>query len=108
MATTATKLPPDLIVDFNTGMAQEETDSWKTSLELMLDLDVPALFTAYNQDEAKADYALLSSVMGAQMLTTEPVLNPVRVAYDFIDPGEGGAANPFFQPNMYAMCFRGK
>lgn len=72
-------------------------------------MKVPALFTSYHEGEAKEDYALLSSVMGAKMLTTEPVLNPVRVGYHFIDPcDEGGAANPFFQPNMYAMCFQGK
>ena len=98
-------MPPDLVVAFNTGISQEETESWNPTLQLILDLNVPAMFTSFNRQEALEYYELLSS-LGAKLLTSEPTLNPVRVDMDFIDPS--GTTAPFFQPNMYCICFHGR
>lgn len=96
---------PDLIVAFNTGMHEVCTESWKTSLEVILDMNVPALFTSYNKDEAVQDYALLTS-LNASMLTNAPVLNPMRTAYPVIE----GCTHEdiFYHQNMYCMAFKGR
>ena len=95
---------PDLIVAFNTGMYEEFTESWKTSLEVMLDLNVPALFTSYNKYEAEQDTVVLSQV-NARLLTETPRLNPFRVAKATIEPGVNDV---FFHLNMYCMAFKGR
>jgi len=96
---------PDLIVAFNTGMYEEYTDSWKTSLEVILDMNVPALFTSFNKDEAVQDLAILSS-LHANILTDSPVLNPMRVANAEIEAC--GQVDAFFHRNMYCMAFKGR
>ena len=44
------KYPPDLIVAFQSGHAQ--VSSWQPTLNSILDLGVPAVFTTYNKQEA--------------------------------------------------------
>ncbi|CAD6583610.1 MAG: hypothetical protein ASARMPRED_001369 [Alectoria sarmentosa] len=46
------KYPPDLIVALHSGHAESQTDRWRPTLQCMLDLGVPAVFTTYNQNEA--------------------------------------------------------
>jgi hypothetical protein len=67
---------PDFLVAFNTGMYEECTESWKTSLRVILDLQVPSLFTSYCMQEAVADFKVLKDLK-ANLLTDSAVLNPV-------------------------------
>jgi len=95
---------PDFVVAFNTGMYEEYTESWKKSIGVMLDLDIPCLFTSYNQIEANADYNVLCE-LNAHTLTDSPVTNPFPVNHPFIDYSEN---DKFYQNNMHAICFRGR
>lgn len=95
---------PDFVVAFNTGMFEEYTESWKKSLGVMLDLDIPCLFTSYNQMEANADYNVLCE-LNAHTLTGAPVTNPFAVNHPFIDFSEN---DKFYKNNMHCICFRGR
>eukprot|EP00571_Detonula_confervacea_P014770 CAMPEP_0172298896 /NCGR_PEP_ID=MMETSP1058-20130122/1338_1 /TAXON_ID=83371 /ORGANISM="Detonula confervacea, Strain CCMP 353" /LENGTH=402 /DNA_ID=CAMNT_0013008191 /DNA_START=326 /DNA_END=1534 /DNA_ORIENTATION=- len=97
-------IKPDFVVAFNTGMFEEYTESWKKSLEVMLTLDVPCIFTSYNKHEGDADFDVLTEV-NAQKLTDASVLNPFHVNIPFADDG---CFDKFFRCNMYCICFRGR
>ena len=96
---------PDFVAAFNTGMYDECTESWKTSLRAMLDLDVPCLFTSYNLDEAEQDMGVLRQV-DARTLDDSPVLNPFRSMVPAID--DTTTDEQFFYANMYYSCFKGR
>lgn len=53
---------PDFVVAFNTGMFEEYTSSWKESLNVLLDLNVPCIFTSYDEHEGTADLNVLREV----------------------------------------------
>ena len=61
--------PPDLIVAYHSGHADEETESWRPTLERILETNVPALFTTFNEQEAVDEQAVLRS-MGARFVQT--------------------------------------
>ncbi|KIY70758.1 hypothetical protein CYLTODRAFT_487781 [Cylindrobasidium torrendii FP15055 ss-10] len=46
---------PDLVVALNTGWSEVETSSWAPTLQAILKLKVPALFTAYTKQEAERE-----------------------------------------------------
>nr|GAT51356.1 predicted protein [Mycena chlorophos] len=54
--------PPDLVAGFNTGMGEVDTVSWRNSLRVVLDRNVPAVFTAYSMMEGRDDTRLLRSM----------------------------------------------
>jgi len=95
---------PDFVVAFNTGMYEEFTDSWKESVNVMLDLNVPCLFTSYNKYEAESDFDVLVE-LNAHTLTAAPVQNPFPVDFPVIDVS---GTDIFYQSNMYCICFRGR
>ncbi|KAL7531533.1 hypothetical protein ACHAWF_003808 [Thalassiosira exigua] len=95
---------PDFVVAFNTGMFEEETESWKKSLEVLLTLDVPCVFTSYNKEEGDADFEVLSE-LNAHKLTDASILNPFRVKIPMVDDTSIGK---LFQNNMYYICFQGR
>lgn len=105
----ATFTPPDLLVAFNTGLSEECRASWKASLQVILDMNVPALFTAYQKDEAEKEFAILQN-LGANLLCDEPLLNPFRVDELDIEPGffYNCGKEPFYQNSMYCCLFRGR
>ena len=41
----------DLMVAFHSGHLKSETSTWRPTLERILDLGIPALFTTYNKHE---------------------------------------------------------
>ena len=94
---------PDFAVAFNPGMYEEYTESWKTSLAVLLTLDVPCIFTSYNEHEGDADFIVLREV-NARTLTRSTVLNPFRVEIPKVDEG---VIDKFFHDNMYSICFEG-
>jgi mitochondrial splicing suppressor protein 51 len=95
---------PDLIVVFNTGMYEECTESWKSSLQVMLDMNVPCLFTSYAKDEAVGDYAVLKS-LNANCLSDETLLNPMRDGSPTVEPCPSMST---FQVNKYCIGFKGR
>eukprot|EP00978_Attheya_sp_CCMP212_P015098 scaffold38823_cov48-Attheya_sp.AAC.5 len=100
---------PDFVVAFNTGMFQEDCVSWQTSLRVLLDFEVPCLFTSYNFTEAKQDYDVLKK-LDANLLTDSPVLNPVSDMALEIEPSANvfkEGIDRFYQRNMYCMLFNG-
>lgn len=70
-----------------------------------MDTNVPALFTSYTRNEADQDIGVLSDV-NANLVTEQPLLNPVRVAYAEIEGG--GNVDAFFHQNMYCIAFKGR
>lgn len=97
-------IKPDFVAAFNTGMYDEYTESWKESLRVLLSLDVPCIFTSYNELEGGADLKVLQEV-GANTLTDETMLNPFQVKIPKIDDN---FLDKFFYDNMYYVCFRGR
>ena len=95
---------PDFVAAFNTGMFEEYTESWKTSLESLLNMDVPCIFTSYDKNEGKSDHEVLTEVNARTLLTAGPVLNPFHADIPLIDDG---CIDKFFYANMYCTCFRG-
>jgi hypothetical protein len=97
-------LKPDLIVAFNTGMYEVDKESWMTSLEAMLELNVPALFTSFCKHEADEDISVLRSA-NANLNTPNPMLNPFKSAIPMID---SSGVDKFYHANMYYMAFQGR
>ncbi|EJK56535.1 hypothetical protein THAOC_23558 [Thalassiosira oceanica] len=95
---------PDFIAAFNTGMFEECTESWKESLNVMLELNAPCIFTSYNLLEAQADEKVLEQV-GAKLIR-DAELNPFRAQIPKVDYSEDCEA--FFYDNMYYTCFKGR
>jgi splicing suppressor protein 51 len=99
-------LKPDLVVAFNTGMHEVDAESWKTSLQVIMDTNVPSIFTSYNRSEADQDYALLEG-LGAGMLHDAPKRNPFSEIKPEIDCTETGV-DEFYHNSMYCMSFKGR
>ncbi|KAF8178640.1 hypothetical protein K438DRAFT_1938715 [Mycena galopus ATCC 62051] len=59
---------PDLVVGLNTGFSEVAVESWKKSLHAILRLGVPALFTAYQKEEAAAEWSALVRMGGAEFV----------------------------------------
>ncbi len=95
---------PDFVVAFNTGMYEEYTESWKESLKVILDLDVPSFFTSFNEEEAIGDFEVLRS-LNACTLTSSPVKNPFSVDYPIID---ANFKDSFYQINCFGTGFKGR
>lgn len=94
---------PDLIVAFNAGISMEETDGWVESVKMMLEDDIPCLFTMYEETEAKGDYDLFKE-LGANILTERGAMNPFAVDIPAVDPN---APDTFFKINGRYLCFKG-
>ena len=60
---------PDLIVACNSGHSDEETESWRPTLERILESNIPAVFTTYNEQEATDEQIVLGR-MGARFVQT--------------------------------------
>ena len=100
---------PDFLVAFNTGMHEDDTESWKTSLRVILDMQVPSLFTSYCLQEAEADFKVLKGLK-ANLLTDSPVLNPFLDVNKCAEPSfnvKEVGVDQFYQNNMYCICFKG-
>jgi len=94
---------PDLIVAFNAGISMEETDGWVETIKLMLEDDIPCLFTMFEETEAKGDHGLLQK-LGANILTEKAAVNPFAVDFPTID---ANAPDTFFKINGRYLCFKG-
>jgi len=54
-----TQHPPDLIVAFHSGHYEAETTTWWPTVDRILDLGIPTLFTTYNEQEAVEEEKVL-------------------------------------------------
>ncbi|KAF7329065.1 MYND-type domain-containing protein [Mycena kentingensis (nom. inval.)] len=63
--------PPDLVAGFHTGMGEVDTNSWTTSLRIILDAEVPVVFTATSLPEAKWDVMLLERLRASFLKNIE-------------------------------------
>lgn len=89
-------------------MHEEDTESWKQSLQVILDLDVPAFFTSYNAYEARLDYDLLQEE-GAELLQDDIEKNPFRDEAWLIEPANTVMGpDSFHAQNMYGVLFKGR
>lgn len=59
--------PPDLLVAFHPGFEEVESETWRPTLELILDSGVPIVFTTYNHQEAMLELRILDE-MGAHVV----------------------------------------
>lgn len=59
------KYPPDLVVALHSGHAKSEVQRWRPTLQCILDLGAPALFTTYNRNEAVEEEHIFDK-MGAR------------------------------------------
>ena len=100
---------PNMIVAFNTGMHEADTESWKTSLRSILDLDIPAYFTSYSKEEAGQDFDILnSSDLNANILQNGPKYNQFREDHRVIEATTKDSIDKFFSCNMYGTLVKGK
>ncbi|KAL0563907.1 hypothetical protein V5O48_018153, partial [Marasmius crinis-equi] len=53
---------PDLIVGLNTGMSEVDHESWKKTIGVIRDLDVPALFTCYTKREGESEMRMMKGM----------------------------------------------
>ena len=75
------KHPPDFIVAFHSGHAQ--VSSWQPTLQSILDLGIPAVFTTYNKQEALDEERSLHG-MGA-LFSRRPAVNRWRGVLPMFD-----------------------
>ncbi|KDR78139.1 hypothetical protein GALMADRAFT_94674 [Galerina marginata CBS 339.88] len=67
---------PDLAIAFNSGCSQEEVQSWQRTLLALAQQGVPAVFTAFNQEEAVAEAELLRKAGATLHSELGPRRNP--------------------------------
>lgn len=96
--------PPDLIVAFNSGHADEETDTWRPTLEFILDIGVPAVFTTYNKSEASEEEEVLDSMRAR--FSKRMSENPWRGFVPYFDTLQE-VYEPYYQ-NYYWYIIKGK
>lgn len=70
------KYPPELIVALHSGHAKSEIKRWRPTLQCILNLAVPAVFTTYNQKDALDEERVLNTI-GARF-SRRPAENPWR------------------------------
>lgn len=95
---------PDIVVAFNTGMYEVGTEGWKETVNVLLDMNVPAVFTSFCNEEAVQDIEVLRS-LDANLLNRRPVFNPFRSLGAQI---EACGRDDFYHTNMYYSAFRGR
>jgi splicing suppressor protein 51 len=61
--------PPDLVAGFNTGMGEVGVSGWEKSMRVVLESNVPAVFTTYTVFEALNDTNMLTE-LGASFVKT--------------------------------------
>lgn len=103
----AESLKPDLVVAFNPGIHQEDVAGWKRSLEFILDMNVPTLFTSFNLSEGDGDEAVLKEMNARMLYDFGPKKNPFCEMKPEIDSA-WSELDGFYHRNMYCMAFQGR
>lgn len=96
---------PDMCFLFNSGVHEfwdQPSDTWRPTLEHLVQSGVPLAFTAYNEDEMVQDAAIVRR-LGGRMLVA-----PERNAFRGLHPlREPMAPNEFYYQNNYVFVARG-
>ncbi|KAJ7186826.1 hypothetical protein C8R46DRAFT_1058162, partial [Mycena filopes] len=100
--------PPDLVAGFNTGLGEVQVADWCASLEVILAGSVPAVFTAYSEQEVVRDIAVLRS-LGAfiHQLPQENKWRGVIPSIDEVTEHQGESGRTHFT-NHFTFMVRGK
>ncbi|KAJ7172900.1 hypothetical protein C8R43DRAFT_874009 [Mycena crocata] len=98
---------PDLAIAFNSGASEpHDAEEWESTAALLVARGIPTVFTAYTQDEAHGDNALLLAA-GAKLV---PELGVCRNPWGSLLPKKDSARlRRFFADNMFlAGGFKGR
>lgn len=98
------KAVPDFIVAYNTGLYDECTESWKESIKVMLDMNVPCFFTSFDGNEASADVEVVKSIGGKMLYKEGARENPFKDMTPRYDPS---GVDKFYHNNFYCYGFKG-
>ena len=60
--TLAVEYPPDMLIAFNSGHEDSDSESWQPTLQMILDMGQPAVFTTYNRQEALQEASVLEKM----------------------------------------------
>ncbi|KAL0571918.1 hypothetical protein V5O48_010049 [Marasmius crinis-equi] len=107
---------PDIIVALNTGMSEMEMDSWKKTMKVILDKNVPGVFTCYSKLEGEMEVDMLTK-MGAKF--TKPLAQNrwrgvipnlhVYLSESQADPSKPEASGPLiFWNSNYRYIIQGR
>lgn len=98
--------PPDLVVAFHPGLSASSLQkSWLSSIELMVRLNLPTVFTCYNLDEYEETMTYLKSeTVGLDINFIQKGINPFGSR---LIKQTAHSLDEVFAPNMYAISFQG-
>lgn len=94
---------PSLAVAFNSGVSQEERESWLPTLKSLSDLAVPFVFTCFNEYEADADAEFLRDA--GLKLSKGPEKNRWASERPYVD---AMLDDCFYQRNNWWICGGGR
>jgi len=99
--------PPDLVVAFHPGLSAVSLQkSWLSSIQLMVRLNLPTVFTCYNLDEFQETMNYLKSdVIGVDINFLHAGLNPFGSR---LIKQTAHSLDEVFAPNMYTISFQGQ
>lgn len=100
----AAEHPPDMLVAFNSGHTDAETHTWQPTLQKILDMETPAVFTTYNRKEALEEGSVFEK-MDARFLV-RPEENRWRGLISYLDPFE--ARYETYYQNLWWYVVKGK
>eukprot|EP01137_Pigoraptor_chileana_P000747 Opistho-2@37400 len=94
---------PDVIVAFNSGIHEAETDLWAPTLDLLARTAGVCVFTSYTRGECDLDEAVLRDK--GMEIVQPAALNPFAGARELLDPME---VDVYYRQNNYVLIARGK
>ncbi|MCL4145267.1 UNVERIFIED_CONTAM: hypothetical protein GTU68_053218, partial [Idotea baltica] len=101
---------PDAIIAFNCGFhefAEDPSDTWSKSLNLITKMAIPLIFTSYTQLEAERDLKTALKSNSDIEVRIPPQLNPFCSPRPIRDPSRENEESFFFY-NQYLSCIQGK
>ncbi|KAJ7474413.1 hypothetical protein B0H11DRAFT_2035296 [Mycena galericulata] len=84
---------PDLCIAFNSGAAQISQETWPATFKILVEREIPTLFTSYTRHEAEGEAALLR----ASGATLHPELGPAKNPWGSLNVHAGTATVYGFQ-----------
>eukprot|EP01128_Nolandella_sp_AFSM9_P010571 TRINITY_DN7334_c0_g1_i1.p1 TRINITY_DN7334_c0_g1~~TRINITY_DN7334_c0_g1_i1.p1 ORF type:complete len:217 (-),score=68.15 TRINITY_DN7334_c0_g1_i1:10-660(-) len=95
--------PPDVAFCFNSGLS-DFFEEWSPTVELLLEEDVPTIFTSYSKMEADFDSRFLKVMLNGRV-KQGPFLNPYHSLMYSVSPT---GPTTFFASNMYMTIVQGQ
>ncbi|CAA7264046.1 unnamed protein product [Cyclocybe aegerita] len=79
---------PDLAVAFDSGASQEEEDSWRKTIDLLIKEKIPTIFTAFNEEEARGQARIFQAAEASLHQELTPKANPWGSLLAKIEPNK--------------------